>query len=253
MTSNSLMKPAVGSQMATFDAGSNPFLNRAKAENVTDGTYLRFNGNEGRYISNDTEVEVDSELICDLYNCRLGWQGFDNDNKPYRGDEVSLISGAELPEPDRTNEDVRWSKVVKFAVMTVDGKDLLYTSKADKPTREVWKLIKKYGAEMMRNVDEHNRYKVPVVKFSARSFQINVDVEENGKTRKVKTTKYAEAFTIVGWLSQDEVAALVIGEAPAEPDEAQGTQEIIPPAPKPAAMPEQKKPTAGMPFTRGRA
>lgn len=236
--SNDLMKPAAGTTnaLANFNASNNPFIRRAAEEGVTDGTYARFNGNSGQFITNGPEIEPGSEIVFDLFNCKLAWQGFDLDNRPHRGPEVSVVSGDPLAEPNRTDPDVRWSKVIKVAILTLDGTQMMYTSKADKPTREIWRLIKRYGAEMMKKRDESGAPMLPIIRVGARSFQIEVE-DPNDKRRKIKTTKYSEEFNIAGWMTMDEFAALVGGDEPAdEPDtDAKATPaepEIIPPPPK---------------------
>ena len=233
------MKPAVGGAMVKIDPNNNPFLRRAAEEGVSDGTYARFNGNSGQFITNGPEIEPGSEVVFDLFNCKLAWQGFDNDNRPHRGPEVSVVSGAVLEDPPTSNPDVRWAKVIKVALMTLDGTQMMYTSKADKPTREIWRLIKRYGAEMMKNRDESGNPMMPIIRMGARSFQIEVPDPQNEK-RKIKTTKYSEAFDISGWMSMAEFSSLVAGDEPAPSEEtaqeapAQAVEpEIIPPAPKP--------------------
>ena len=233
------MKPAVGGAMVKIDPHNNPFLRRAAEEGVSDGTYARFNGNSGQFITNGPEIEPGSEVVFDLFNCKLAWQGFDNDNRPHRGPEVSVVSGEVLADPPDDNPDVRWGKVIKVALMTLDGTQMMYTSKADKPTREIWRLIKRYGAEMMKNRDEAGNPMMPIIRMGARSFQIEVPDPQNEK-RKIKTTKYSEEFNISGWMPMEEFSALVAGDDPSQ--EAPSTQEaghkvvepeIILPAPKP--------------------
>lgn len=249
MTSTDLMKPAVGGKTAVkFDAANNMFLQRTAEAGVTDGTYARFNGNTGQFVTNGPEIEPGSEVIFDLYHCKLSWQGFDKDNKPHRGPEVPFNSQTPLPDPSDKNPDIRWGKVIKIGILTTDGTQMLYTAKADKPTREVWRLLKRYGAEIMKNRDADGNVMVPVIRMSIRSFQIEVP-DDKDPTRKIKATKFSEEFNIVGWVSQDDVAALIGGDAApdAEPETVTGVQEVLPPLPPASKAPETAK---TMPFTR---
>lgn len=248
--SNDLMtQTADADELAVMNSGHNPFLTLTKKEGVTDGTYARFNGNDGRYISTGTELEVGSQVVMELFNAKIGWLGFDSNNRPHKGPEVSVVSGASLPDPNSDNKDVRWTKMIRVGMITMEGKPLIYQAKADKPGRAILRLIQTYGQEMRRQ-QTASGYNVPVVELGVRDFK--VEIEENG--RKIKVTKYSEEFKIVSWLSRADVNALISAE-PLPSDEEEMTdvtpvQEIIPPkaATKPAAA---AMPKAGTPFRRG--
>lgn len=256
--SNDLMTATNADNSAVvFAGGNNPFIDYTKREGVTDGVYARFNGNDGKFVTNDVEIEVDSEVIFELMNCKLCWQGFDTDNRPHKGPEVALVSGKALPEPDRTNKTIKWTKMIRVGIITMDGKQMIYSAKADKPGRGINKLLSKFGAEIARQRQADGSYNVPVIRMGARPFQITVKQEEtvNGEKieREVKMTKYAEDFQIVSWVTRAEVNAIISADNDAEDSEremvdvtpkAEVVQEVIPPT-KPAM------PRAGTPFRRG--
>lgn len=220
--------------LTTFAQGANPFINRPKEEGVSDGAYLRMNGKTGEFVgANDVKVDPNTQLVFDLLNCIEAWQGFDNDSKLVKGPEVSFKEGKKLKDPEQI-PGVKWTKIFRIQVRMLDGSPALtYTAKADKPTREIWKLIRRYGEQMSRNRDETGAYMLPIVEISSRPYEFKakekkvvknpvtgveeiVEVEQPAKV-------FFESFPIVGWISQREIDEIV--EAAAEAAEAEGAVE----------------------------
>lgn len=187
--------------------GDNPFLTRTRELGITEGVFARFNGNTGTYIfgSEDGEIPPNESVICDLYNAKVVWLGFDADNKPHRGPEVLFRSGDPLPAPEEI-KGVRWNRQIVFEIIKMDGSTALYSGKADRESRPVCKLILAYGQKYQRQAESKGVYKLPIVEFGVASFQIEVDEpQKDGTTRKIKATKFKEAFKIVNWYTNAEV------------------------------------------------
>lgn len=245
---------AASGKLAVYKDGNNPFTQQARAEGVSDGVYVRFNGNSGEYIvtgSNDITLRHGDQLAFLMYHIKLAWLGFNSDNKPFRGPEVSLVTGAALPDPDPADfpDDIRWNKVALVTVRLLDGSpQMILSAKAEKPTRPIWRLIKEFGEKMGKNVDPvTGQNKIPIVEIGGRSFQIDVEEEVNGKKVKMKATKWGDTYKIVDWATEAEMAEAIEAnaveadarqDAADEAQQAQQEQEIIPPPPvKPAAKP----------------
>lgn len=185
--------------------GDNPFLARTNSEGVTGGVFARFNGNTGSFLfGNEGEIEPNESVLCDLHNAKIGWLGFDADNKPHRGPETTFGSGEVLASPEPT-PGIRWNKQVVFEIVRMDGSTALYSGKADKPSRPVLKLMREYGQKYQRQAEAPKVYKLPIVEFGQASFQVEITEEApDGTKRKMKATKFREDFKIVNWYTHAE-------------------------------------------------
>lgn len=225
--------------LAAYTAASNPFTQDAQKEGVTDGFWLRMNGQTGVWLCNlpqQPELAPGTELVMDIFRSEKVWLGFDNKNKLFTGPKVSVISGQNLPEPPPT-ANVEWTKHYRIPVATTDGgRQLLMTCKANNPYREVLKLVKRYGELFMKFVDPTGKpvppfphaYKLPVVKIGSVSYDMV------GKVKKVVPNKdtgvdevvevdqalkpWREVFTITDddkdWISQKEMNEILAEAAP---------------------------------------
>jgi hypothetical protein len=231
--------------MEAFAGGQNPFLVVTENEGVSDGAFGRFNGNTGEYIIDNAELPAGFDAAIELIHAKQTWLGFDIDNRPVRGPEVTIVSGAALPDPE-AKPDVRWNKQIVVPIVLMDGRRILYSSKADKPTRPMWKLVRQFGGLMGRNRLADGRFKVPVVTMGARGFEMMIEEEEKGVKRKVKVRKYGEDFKIADWMAPDDVRAMQMGSMEEDADAGMKTidaedveVEIITPA-QVAAQQQQK-------------
>lgn len=254
-TPSQALTAAASGGLAAFATAANPFTNRAREIGVQDGAYLRLNGKTGEFVTSSGDaLAYGTQLAFMLMHAKLAWQGFDkaDNDKLVKGPAVSLLSMQPLPEPDRkANPDVKWQQVMQVLVRTLDGEpQMLLTAKAEKPTREIWRLVKAYGAKMGQNIDETGKNKIPIVAISARPHEMTVDDEtapllSTGKRPKIKITVYFEKYEIVDWASEAELAEMV-----AEAEEAAGgasteqpaqqaqapAQPSLPPPPTPEAI-----------------
>jgi hypothetical protein len=257
-----------------FAGGFNPFTSSAKAEGVTEGVYGRFNGNSGSYIVGDGELAPGTPVVMAFLDAKVGWLGFDLQNKPHRGPEETIISGKALADPPQT-PGVKWQKQITLPIVTMEGQQIMYAAKADKPTRPMWRLVKQFGELVQRHRGSDGKYMMPVVTLNSASFQMQVDepmrdpanpnrfiidpATGQPKMEKMTVTKFREDFKIVDWMEQTDIEALVAGavpeeDAPAEPQmkTVGGTvidakAEVIPPSPpaQPAASGFRKPVRAG--------
>lgn len=194
-----------------FDDGANPFLNRTTAEGVNEGLFGRFNGNNGEFMfGEDQTIPAGEVVICDLFHAKLGWLGFDPDNKPIKGPEVSFVSGDALSDHEST-PGVRWMKQLIFEMTLIDGRSFIYSAKADKPSRPAWKLMQAYGKAIPRKRDDNRVPMIPVVEVGSAPFQMEIEEDRGGVKCKVKVTKYKEVFNIVDWNTVAEVADIKAG------------------------------------------
>jgi hypothetical protein len=206
--------------LEAFAGGQNPFLVVTENEGVSDGAFGRFNGNTGQYIIDNNEMDAGFDAVIEMIHAKQAWLGFDSDNRPIRGPEVSIVSGKALPDPE-DKPDVRWNKQIVVPIVLMDGRRIVYSSKGEKPTRPMWKLIRQFGGLMGRHRLPDGRFKLPVVSMGSRGFEMMV--EENGK--KVKVRKYGEDLKIVDWMTPDDVKNLVT--APVEDESAEPAMKTI--------------------------
>lgn len=214
--------------LAAFTGGVNPFLQHTKAEGVNSGLYMRHNGNTGKYILGDKEIDGGAFLF-DLMSARLAWLGFDPNNKPVNGPEVKMIEGVPLADPPQV-PGVKWNKQIKVAVIDIEtGKEIVLSCKADRPTRAIWRLIKAFGETVGRHPDG-KAFKIPLVEASSRSFEMDIDEpQKDGTSRKIRVKKYSDAYEITDWYTNDAVAEIVaLGKEAVEgDDEGNGNAQMI--------------------------
>lgn len=255
MTQSTALTAARAGGLAVFANGVNPFLSRPKEEGVNEGAFLRMDGRTGEYKgSNDIKIDHGTQMVFDLFNAIEAWQGFDKQSKLVKGPEAKFKDGLPCGMPDETLEGVKWQKIFRFQVRTLDGSPpMTYTAKADKPTREIWKLIKRYGEQMSRNVDAEGKFMLPLIEIGASPFSFDTKekkVVPNKKTGQdeiveedVKVTVYFEKFPIIGWISEAEIDEMTAAAAEADVDAVVGEvvqesapapQQVAAPAPAPA-------------------
>lgn len=232
--------------LAIATPSNNPFLRRADGEGVVTGSFGRFNGKTGNYIVGDDIVTEAVDAVWAIADAKLGWIGFDNDNRPYRGPTVAMGGDEPLAEPtDIPDKKVRWTKQILVPVRffgkdgSLNREQVLFTVRADKNSREGWKLMRRFGETYMRNLTADGRQKLPVITMDRRSFFMLLDEEKNGEKtgRKIKTELFSEIYDISQWITPEEMDDLMDG---APEDDAQQEEtvvqhaepEIIPPAAK---------------------
>lgn len=211
---------AAASGALAVTSKNNAFTQAAKREGVSDGVFVRFNGNSGEFLvtgADDISLEHGMQLAFLMSEVRIGWLGFDENNRPYRGPEARVADGSHLPaledfenRPEFLGKSLRWNKVITVPVRLIDGSgpQMVLSTKGDKPTRPGWRLINSYGQLMARHIDDEGKNKIPVVEIGGRSFQIDVEEEQNGRKVKMKATKWGDTYAIKDWISEAELAAI---------------------------------------------
>lgn len=245
MTSKAMTTTTENTAIANVGA-ANAWTSYSKNVGVSSGLYGRHNGNVGKYLMGTEEPETFTAPF-DIENIRIGWLGFDENNKPHNGPEVTIKSQKELPDHPEI-DGVRWIKQAKVGVYyeaedgTVDM--VILACKADLPTRAINKLIQAYGAKRGMNLDLEadgagSVAMTPVVTATSREFDATIkETQADGKVRTMKTKKYAEQYEITSWLSSEDLAAAIAKKVPAVMTVVdhvpEGTvQEVLPPE-KPA-------------------
>lgn len=248
-----LVEAARSGGLATISAKNNPFLKRTQQEGVTDGFWVRMNGKTGVWLTNlpnMAELAPNTELVFDVWNAEMIWQGFDKNSKLHNGPKVKIVTGDELPEPPPI-PNVQWKKHIKINVALPDsGKQLTMICKADNPYREIWKLVKRYGELLTKYPDANSPtgYMMPVVAIDSKSYDMNAKEKkvqvnkETGKEEIVeveqKITNYREVFDIVDdpkhWITVEEMNEIKA---------ANGVEDAAPAAPAPA-QPALARPAA---------
>lgn len=279
--STALAAARTGGFAAVVSAANNAFVNAAKKEGVTDGFWLRMNGKTGAWLTNlpgVTELDAGTKLVFDIWHAEQIWQGFDSNNKLYNGPKVTLVSGADLPDPPPT-PGVKWKKHIRVMVATPsDGKQMALTCKADNPYREIWKLVKRYGELLVRFPDAGSKtgYMRPIIEIDSKSYDMMAKVEtvvtdkatgaKSIVEEEQKITNYREVFKVTDdandWISEADMsqiledANLAEEEAKLTPpvdktvtiaaqEQQQSVQEIIPPAAKAGGAADFRRARAG--------
>ena len=211
MTSNALA--------VVFANNQNPFLKLAEEAGV-GGAYGRFNGKNGNYVLGEHTFEH-CVAAFEFMDARMKWLGFDIDDKPHNGPEVKIIDGVPLPEPDKTDDTIRWFKQMVVPIVLESGDRILYSSKADYGSRAILKLMKDYGSKVTKNMDADGRPKVPLVEMTALP-KDGMEEEKDASGKVIKRTKFSyfvEQFKLTDWYTMDDVQELVIGRVNADAEE----------------------------------
>lgn len=203
-----------GGLAAFANGGVNPFKQFADREQVSDGNYLRLNGNTGEYLdAGGAALEPGTRMVFNLWEAVYTWQGFDGNNRPYRGPTVKINSGARLDDPvdpPGKEKQIRWTRLITVPVTFEDGsEEFIFSGKADFPSRPMMKIIKKYGDTAMRHPDPQHPSgaMLPIITLNSTPFE--AQFEEKGI--QMKTTKYREVLELVGWMSVAEMNAVKAG------------------------------------------
>lgn len=226
-----------GGLAAFANGGVNAFKAFADREQVSDGQFLRMNGNTGEYLDGGgAALEPGTRMVFNIWEAVYTWQGFDGNNRPYRGPTVKINSGARLDDPvdpPGKEKQIRWTKMITVPVAFEDGsEEFIFSAKADFPSRPMMKIIKKYGDLGMRYPDPKHPSgaRSPIVTLNS----VGRDVEFEERGIKQKSFKYKEVLEIVGWMSVDEMNAAKNGEALPAPQAAPA--QLAAPAPAPVAQ-----------------
>lgn len=244
MSTSQALAAAKAGGLAALTPTNNAFTQYAKREGVTDGFWLRMNGKTGKWLCNlpnQDELPGGTELVFNIWNSEVIWQGFDKDNKLHTGPKVKILSGEALPAHPGT-PGVTWKENIRVMVSTTDGgKQMALICKADNAYRPIKKLVKRYGELFTRMADAGSStgYRMPVVKISSEAYDMKVKVpvkqvnpatgKEEFVEQEQKITNFREVFKISDdpqdWITEAEMNA--IAEAAGEEAAAAAAAETV--------------------------
>jgi hypothetical protein len=211
--------------VATPAASGNPFLQAAGAlGGNNDGlTFAGFSGKTGDYTYGADKEELDPK-----------WQGAVNMSSAARGwilwidgsvegeEMVKILEGTpplksnlEDPGPLEDDDD-GWSEQFSFEVGEMEsGERLLFKNGSKSGLRAFGNLLSQYGKAIQKgqNIGEDGAEMHPIVEFDATEF-----TPKNGKK---KDKAYAPKFSIVDWISEEELEEKFGGEDDPENYEAE--------------------------------
>ena len=211
MSNELVSKAANGGLAALMDPVNNPFLQDAAEQGVRGGAYLRFNGNNGQWVTIGQQSVDDGSLwAMNLLHAERGYQCW-SEGKLIDEVWVSIMSRQSLPalselrHVEKKKESDGWKMAVKVPVRAVDGGPQCdMVMKADNPNRPINRLLKEFGQQLALNMDPATKMpKVPVIELGSESFVV-----------KGVGTKFSPKFRIVEWRTEKELAEL---DANAEP------------------------------------
>ena len=248
-------------------AGANPWAEAARG--VESGSYLKFNGNDGRWSfgQDDEDLPVGSRAIADMETLAFGWTCWVESNVE---EEifVTVASGQkppaehELTDHGPYDDDDGWRESASLSLILESygdddqdeavGTQLLWKSSTGGQVRQIRKMTGAYGRVFSQHPGEF-----PVIELGAESYA--------PKNKKHGKLKWSPVLKIVGWMTAAEVEGLAGGFGDDDREEpvaktkpknlpAPEPEEEDEPAPAPrrrAAAPVEEEEEAPAP-TRGR-
>lgn len=196
--------------LAAFNGGGNPFTQAAEDLGVTEGVFLKFNGNTGEYTygADQEELPDGSRLVAIMDSIARGWICW-NDSEVIDEIMVSILDGnppTEKDLPDHSpfeNDEDGWSEQIRVVFKDVEtGETYTFKTSSRAAMRAVGSLMKDYGRQFKNHPDEN-----PVVEISSSSYMPKE--KKHGK-------KHAPSFKIVDWMNNEEIENLVSAESEQE-------------------------------------
>lgn len=254
--------PQTGNGLSVYEAPDNPWAEAAAS--VDQGAYLKFNGNTGEftYGADDNELPYGSQIVADMFSVAFGWICW-KDGDPVEEVLVKVLDGKPPLEHtltdhgpyDEDGDGWRESTSVPMVLLefgdkgeeTDIGLRMLFKGSSASTVRGVRKLSGAFG-----KLFREKQGMLPVIEIDAEQFQARE--KKHGK-------KYAPIFKIVGWISDEELTAVVgeVGdvegdyEPEPQPEPKRVTQRRQPePEPEPEPEVEQEEEPAA-PASRRRA
>lgn len=228
-----------------LDAGANPWAEAARG--VETGTYLKFNGNDGRWSfgQDDDDLPEGSRVVMDMQTLAFGWicwvEGSVEEEKL-----VMVVDGRPPREEDLTDygpyeEDDGWREAASISMILESygeddqdeavGTPLLWKTSTGGQVRQIRKLSGAYGRVFAQHPGEY-----PIVELGEESYE--------PRNKRYGKRKFSPVMKIVGWMTAAELEGLT-GE-PVDEDEPEE------PAPKGRGRKAKDEPEADEKPARGR-
>ncbi|UIS25237.1 hypothetical protein [Erythrobacter phage vB_EliS-L02] len=228
-----------------LDAGANPWAEAARG--VETGTYLKFNGNDGRWSfgQDDDDLPEGSRVVMDMQTLAFGWicwvEGSVEEEKL-----VMVVDGRPPREEDLTDygpyeEDDGWREAASISMILESygdddqdeavGTPLLWKTSTGGQVRQIRKLSGAYGRVFSQHPGEY-----PIVELGEESYE--------PRNKRYGKRKFSPVMKIVGWMTAAELEGLT-GE-PVDDDEPEE------PAPKGRGRKAKDEPEAEEKPARGR-
>lgn len=188
--------------LAAFNGGANPFAQAAEDLGVSEGVYLKFNGNTGDFTfgSDQDELQTGTELVAVMDSIARGWICW-NDSEVIDEVMVSILDGQPPSEKELedhspyASDDDGWSEQIRIVFKDVEsGETYTFKTSSRAAMRAVGSLMKDYSRQFKNHPDE-----LPVVEIGSTSY-----IPKEKKHGK----KHAPTFKIVSWMHVEEVEAL---------------------------------------------
>lgn len=229
-------------QLATIGAnGVDPFAAAAQRDRgAAFGQFMKFSGNDGTYTfgKDQEELEHGTQLVVNPMELAAGWICW-KDGKLVDEDNVRVVDGNPRDEEDLKdhgpydNDDDNqdgWQEQRIIHLASIDGELFILKLSSKGGIRAFGKLLEDFSLGRKK----HGFDMVPVIELDANGFDA-----KNKKGKKIGK-KFAPKFTIIKWMSEDElIAATSAGED--EDDYADDETEVKAlPAPKKAEKPARQ-------------
>jgi hypothetical protein len=188
--------------LAAFNGGGNPFTQAAEDLGVSEGVYLKFNGNTGEYTfgADQEELPEGTQLVAIMDSIARGFICW-NDSEVIDEVMVSILDGNPPKESELTDhapytgDDDGWSEQIRIVFKDVEtGETYTFKTSSRAAMRAVGSLMKDYGRQFKNHPDEN-----PVIEISSSSYMPKE--KKHGK-------KHAPILKIVGWMHNDEIENL---------------------------------------------
>lgn len=203
-----------------LDAGANPWAEAARG--VETGTYLKFNGNDGRWSfgQDDDDLPEGSRVVMDMQTLAFGWicwvEGAVEEEKL-----VMVVDGKPPREEDLTDygpyeEDDGWREASSISMVLESygdddqdeavGTPLLWKTSTGGQVRQIRKLAGAYGRVFAQHPGEF-----PIVELGEESYE--------PRNKRYGKKKFSPVMKIVGWMTAAELEGLTGEPVDDEPEE----------------------------------
>jgi hypothetical protein len=203
-----------------LDAGANPWAEAARG--VETGTYLKFNGNDGRWSfgQDDDDLPEGSRVVMDMDTLSFGWICW-VDGAVEEEKLVMVVDGKPPREEDLTDygpyeEDDGWREASSISMILESygdddqdeavGTPLLWKTSTGGQVRQIRKLSGAYGRVFAQHPGEF-----PIVELGEESYE--------PRNKRYGKKKFSPIMKIVGWMSAAELEGLTGEPVDEEPEE----------------------------------